>query len=130
MAEILGNHRLADAGGTLEQYILATLDEVELEQTLDEGAVDFLGMAPVEAVERLECTEAGEPRATREIDGGAAALFEIGELLDDLGGSEATLVCVGQVGGQRVVTGAKAEPTHPLDEVIAACHRNAPGRAG
>jgi hypothetical protein len=79
MAEVLGDHRLADAGGTSEQHILAALDEVELEQALDEVAVDFLGIAPIEAVERLECAEECEPRTAREIDGGAAALLEVGE---------------------------------------------------
>lgn len=59
------------------------LDEVQREQALDFVAIDFLGGAPAEAVERLERAEASEPGAAREIDGGAAALFEIVALLQD-----------------------------------------------
>lgn len=60
----------------------------------DERAIDLLGVGPVEAIERLERAEAGEPRATREIDGDARSLLEIGEVLERLGRAEATGVNV------------------------------------
>src|SRR5690606_11151167 len=109
MAEILRDHGLADAGRALEQDVFATLDELELEEAVDEAAIDFLGMAPVEAVEGLERAEAREPRAAGEIDRIAAALLEVDELLDGLGGPEAALVGVGQERGERVASGTEAE---------------------
>jgi hypothetical protein len=53
-------------------------------------------MRPVEAVDGLERAEAGESGATREIHRDARSLLEIGELLEGLGGTDATLVDVGQ----------------------------------
>ena len=66
----------------------------------------------------------------REIDRDAGALLEVDELLDGLGGAEATLVDVGEERGERVATDAKAEPAQPLGEVVVATHRTPPGRAG
>ncbi len=100
---MLGDGGLAEAAAPLEQHVLAAVDEVELDEALDESAVDLLGVVPVEAVERLEGAEAGEAGPAREVDGGAAALLEIGELFEGLGGPEATLVDVGEERGERVL---------------------------
>ena len=62
LCEVLRDHRLAEAGPALEQDVLAAVDELELDETLDERAIDLLGVVPVEAIEGLERSEAGEAR--------------------------------------------------------------------
>ena len=50
---------LAQAGAGDEHHIGVLLDEIEMEQILDQRAVDLGGPVPVELIERLEHREAG-----------------------------------------------------------------------
>ncbi|SRR6266545_6805567 len=73
MAEVLREHGLADTGLTAQEHVLATADEVEGGEALDERAVDLARMGPVESVERLERAEVGGARAACEVGGLAGA---------------------------------------------------------
>lgn len=46
LREILRDRRLAETGAALQQDILSAVDEVELDETLDEWALDLLGVCP------------------------------------------------------------------------------------
>ena len=127
LREILRNHGLAEAGATLEQYVFSAVDEAEVDEALDEWAIDLLGVSPVEAVDRLERSETREPRAAREIHGNPGSLLEIDELLDRLGRANAALVDVREECSEGLATDAKAEAAEPLGEIVAT-HRRPPGR--
>lgn len=76
VAEVRRDHGLVEAGAGLEQHVLALLDEVELEEALDEGPLDLLGVVPVEAVHGLERAEAGEARRITDAGRSAAPLLQ------------------------------------------------------
>lgn len=126
IVEVLREQGLAEAAAALEQDILATVDEVELEEALEEGAVDLLGVVPVEAVEGLERAEAGGAGSAREIDRDARSLFEVNELLEGLGGAEAALVHMREEGGEGLRAHAETDATQALGEVCVT-HRRTPG---
>src|SRR5689334_18256061 len=96
LRKVLRDHRLAKAAATLEQDVLAAVDELELDEALDERAIDLLGVRPVEAVEGLERAEARGPSPSSKVDRDAGSLLEIGELFERLRGAEAALVHVGE----------------------------------
>jgi hypothetical protein len=109
----LRNHRLAESGSAFEQNVLATVDELELDEALDDRAIDLLRVRPIEAVNGLERAEAREPRTTRKIYRNARPLLEIGELLERLRRANSALVDVRQKRGECVA----ADTSTPNDVV-------------
>ena len=70
VGEVLGDHRLAQAGGTDQDHIGGLGEEPEREQILNLLAVDVFWPVPVEVAHRLELGDLGVSDATFE----AAAL--------------------------------------------------------
>lgn len=129
LREVLGNEGLAETTAALEEDVFAAVDEVELDETLDEGAIDLLGVFPFESVEGLERAKAGKPSPAGEVDGNACPLLKICELLEGLGGTEATLVHMREKGGKSLVIHTKTEGPKSFAEIVVT-HRSPPGRAG
>jgi hypothetical protein len=73
LREVLRDHRLAKTAAALEEDVLAAVDELELDETLDEGAIRLLA-----AVGASLIAGAFEPRTSRAVRllgiGSAAAL--------------------------------------------------------
>ncbi len=74
--DVLGDHRLAEALGRDEDDVGARAEEVELEGTLDGGAVDLPRPLPLEVGHGLEVAELAAGEAAYE----AAALLLLGLL--------------------------------------------------
>lgn len=94
VAEVFGEHGLADAGLAAEEHVLAASDEVEADEFIDEDAVDLARMRPVESIERFEFAEIRRTGPAREVGGLACSAFERDQLLDRLGGTDPALVGV------------------------------------
>src|SRR5688572_12327938 len=59
MADVPGDHGLAQAVGADQGEVSTLADELEGERALDQVALDLLGPAPVEVSDRLEASDAG-----------------------------------------------------------------------
>jgi hypothetical protein len=128
-ADVLGNHRLAEALGGDEDDVAGVGEEVEMQDGLDGGAVDTLGPVPVEVAYGQEAAEAAAEQAAFEAAAGAFLLLEFGQVLEELGGAPAAL------GGERddvIEVGGGVVQAEALEGVRQWGHRAAPvwARAG
>ena len=77
--------RLADAGGTEEDDILGALDESQAGEFVDLRPWRAGGETEVEAVERLDCWEAGDPGEPLEGSGTARGTLRPPPLFHEVG---------------------------------------------
>jgi hypothetical protein len=87
--DILGDHRLAKALGGDEDAVAAGGEEVETERGLDGGAVDPREPRPVKGRPGGDAPEAAAEQAAIEAAAGAFLLLDVGEMLEELGGTPA-----------------------------------------
>src|SRR5450432_3934116 len=111
--DILGDHRLSESPGGDEDDVAGALEEVERGDRFDQGAVDGRGPVPVEVGEGFELLEARARAATFQTTTGTVLLFEIGDVLEDFGGSPSFLggesdEVIDRIAGGEDSEGAKA----------------------
>jgi hypothetical protein len=91
MRDVLGDHGLAESARRDEDDVSGALEKVEREERFDERSVDGGGPIPVEVGRRLEPLEARARHASFESASGAVLLFEVGDVLEGLGGPPSLL---------------------------------------
>ena len=79
MGEVFGKQGFADAVGSKEHGVGGLVEELESEQFIDEGAVDFGRPVPVEVGERFEGAETGVVESAFEGTPSAFVLLDVDE---------------------------------------------------
>ena len=79
VGKVFGGQGFADAVGSKEHGVGGLVEELESEQFIDEGPVDFVGPVPIEVGERFEGTETSIVETAFEGTPGAFVLFDVDE---------------------------------------------------
>jgi len=123
VGDVLGDHRFAEPLGGDEDAVAAGGEEVEVQRGFDGGALDARGPAPVEGLHGGEAAEAAAEQAAFEAAAGALLLFDIGEMLEELGRTPAAF---GREGDQVVQVLGGVMQAEELQGVSEGGHRGAP----
>ena len=107
-AEVLGDGRLAEAGGAAEQDVVAVVDKGEREQLVDEVLVDAGGPFPVEGVDGSHGPKSCTACSTVEISAGSFPGLGCDEELADLGWRRLSLVHVVEERAEHLLAGTRS----------------------
>ena len=128
VAEGLGDHRLADADGSVEDDGLAGLDEAQDGEVTDGGGGDVRVVGEVELLERGGVFEAGLADPAGERGGVAPGDLVLAEHLEELEVAELTGGGLGEAGFEGVEHPGQLQGAQRRLQLVAAGHRRPPRR--
>jgi hypothetical protein len=115
--DVLGDHRLSEAGGCDEDDVHRVLDEIEGDDRLDERAIDLRGPLPFEVGHELELGQARHLGASLEAALVAFALLEVDHVLEQLDGPETLLDGRGDEVVEQAGGGAHLQRREPMSQL-------------
>src|SRR5208282_6458457 len=89
VGDIFGNQGFAQAGRAAQDQVAAAGEEVEGEGAFDQGAVDFLGPAPLEIRDRFEAAQPGLRETAFQAAAGGGFRFGTSDFFQQLAGAPA-----------------------------------------
>ena len=84
VADILGDHRLAQAVAAHQDEVAGFVQKVQRQRALDDVAFDLGGPGPIEIGHGFEAFDAAEAQAPLQAAAGAFGDFGLGQLFEDL----------------------------------------------